>query len=88
MKIEIKNVKYNKSEYVDTVEGDIYVDRKPFSKIDFDGNSFHNSKHDDNPSSYKEFHQQLPEIVSETQYKNSKEFLQLVFLSEQAKLYT
>ena len=86
MKIEIKNVKYNPC--VDMTEGDIYVNRKPFSYIDFDGESFHNSKHDDNPSSYKDFHQQLPQIVRETQYKNSEQFLKLVFFSEKAKLYT
>lgn len=85
MKIEVKNIKYNESKCVENVTADLYVDRKPFSNIDYDGYGIHNSKHDENPLSYKEFHQQLPNLCK-SEMNNVKELLQLFFLTKRSSI--
>lgn len=85
MKIELKNLKYNEQKYVNNVTAELYVDGNPFSEIDFDGNGIHNSKHDDNISSFEEFHQQLPNLCK-SEMNNIKELMQIVFLTQGSSL--
>ena len=82
MKLEVKNIKFNEHKYVDSTTADIYVDRKLFSTIDFDGNSYHNSRHDDCPLSSKEYSDKLDVALRSSDFANIEQLVKLVHLTK------